>query len=687
MNFHCHNARRGWFAAKTMLAAAIVVTFCVLGVLPWHVRAATAKRPAIPDDLKLKPEGERRALALAHFSQGYSAALHGRADKALEHYRRVVELEPNQVTVHLMIADLLAGPKGDLPAAIAHLEKALTQNPRNFELLFRLGKTYEVAKLPDRAFVRYQQAIKVDPLGLVAYQKLAGLYLDQKKTAEAVRILDQAAKQSSNQSSYWMRLGDSFRAVAEKSPEAAQEHKLPQRILAAYEKALALAPTDVQVLYRAAEAHVLNQNLPRAVELYNTILQSQPGVLDVREKLIFLYQKIDGKEKSLAEIDKLLEAQPTNWRLLWLKAEFLDGLKQYDAAVENFRKSLTINPNALELHLGLALTQMRQKKYDDARATLSAAQKLFPRSYQVPFFFGLLYSESKEYDTALAGFELAEHLAGDDDKVKLDDKFYFYYASACERSGQTERAAEFYRKALDINPNDLALHLDLALTQIRLKKYDDARAILAKARQLFPRSHQVPFFFGLLHSDLKEYDKALAEFESAERLAAEDKSVTLDDRFYFYYGAACERTGKIERAAELFRKALQINPKSADAMNYLGYMWADKGVNLDEAQRLITQALEIEPDNGAYLDSLGWVYFKQGKYADALAQLRKAEGKLKEPDPTVFEHLGDVLDKLGQREEAVGYWKKAAELDPKNEELARKLKNALENPGPATQQR
>jgi tetratricopeptide (TPR) repeat protein len=122
-------------------------------------------------------------------------------------------------------------------------------------------------------------------------------------------------------------------------------------------------------------------------------------------------------------------------------------------------------------------------------------------------------------------------------------------------------------------------------------------------------------------------------------------------------------------------------------MNYLGYMWADKGVNLDEAQRLITQALEIEPDNGAYLDSLGWVYFKQGKYADALAQLRKAEGKLKEPDPTVFEHLGDVLDKLGQREEAVGYWKKAAELDPKNEELARKLKNALENPGPATQQR
>jgi len=110
-------------------------------------------------------------------------------------------------------------------------------------------------------------------------------------------------------------------------------------------------------------------------------------------------------------------------------------------------------------------------------------------------------------------------------------------------------------------------------------------------------------------------------------------------------------------------------------------MWAEKGIHLDEAQNLIKQALEIEPESGAYLDSMGWVYFKLGKYSEALTYLRKAVAQLKEPDATVYDHLADVLDKLGKRDEAVSYWKKAVGLDPKNEELGRKLQKALGSSG------
>ena len=87
---------------------------------------------------------------------------------------------------------------------------------------------------------------------------------------------------------------------------------------------------------------------------------------------------------------------------------------------------------------------------------------------------------------------------------------------------------------------------------------------------------------------------------------------------------------------------LDVNPKNAQALNYYGYMLADRGMRLDEARDMIQRALDQEPLNGAYLDSLGWVYFKQNKLEDAEAALRKAVER--EPhDPTIRSHLGDVL--------------------------------------------
>ena len=49
-------------------------------------------------------------------------------------------------------------------------------------------------------------------------------------------------------------------------------------------------------------------------------------------------------------------------------------------------------------------------------------------------------------------------------------------------------------------------------------------------------------------------------------------------------------------------------------MNYLGYMWVDIDRNIDEAAELIKKANELDPENAAYIDSLGWLYFRQGKY-------------------------------------------------------------------------
>jgi predicted Zn-dependent protease len=90
-------------------------------------------------------------------------------------------------------------------------------------------------------------------------------------------------------------------------------------------------------------------------------------------------------------------------------------------------------------------------------------------------------------------------------------------------------------------------------------------------------------------------------------------------------------------------------------MNYLGYMFADQNVRLDEAEKLIDKALAAEPNNGAYMDSLGWVYYRMKRLPEAEEQLRRALQKLSR-DATVHDHLGDIYFEEGRVRDALLQW-------------------------------
>jgi tetratricopeptide (TPR) repeat protein len=150
-------------------------------------------------------------------------------------------------------------------------------------------------------------------------------------------------------------------------------------------------------------------------------------------------------------------------------------------------------------------------------------------------------------------------------------------------------------------------------------------------------------------------------------------------------GAMLERQKKFEPAETEFRKVIALNPSNASALNYLGYMFADRNIKLDEANRMIQHALELEPGNGAYLDSLGWVYYRLGKLEQAEGLFVQALEKIG-TDPTVHDHLGDVYFKLGKTKDAINQWQAAlkeyrsgSQQDADPEEparITRKLENA-----------
>jgi tetratricopeptide (TPR) repeat protein len=154
----------------------------------------------------------------------------------------------------------------------------------------------------------------------------------------------------------------------------------------------------------------------------------------------------------------------------------------------------------------------------------------------------------------------------------------------------------------------------------------------------------------LISMQAEQYGEAVQQFDEVAHRIEQNASCTnqLQPLFYFWYGNACERVGRWDGGERYLVRYLAANPESAEALNYLAYMWAERGVNLDKAGLYITKALVHEPDNGAYLDTLGWVQYKQGDYLDAVQTLKQALRKLGD-DRAIVDHLRAAQKALKKR--------------------------------------
>jgi tetratricopeptide (TPR) repeat protein len=119
-----------------------------------------------------------------------------------------------------------------------------------------------------------------------------------------------------------------------------------------------------------------------------------------------------------------------------------------------------------------------------------------------------------------------------------------------------------------------------------------------------------------------------------------------------------EKAEKFDECVKTLKLVISKEPDHAAAHNYLGYMYAERGINLEEAEFHVKKALEIKPDDGYYLDSLGWVYFQQGNYKKALEYLLRAN-EIVPNESVVLEHLADTYEILGDMQKALDAYGKA----------------------------
>jgi predicted Zn-dependent protease len=241
-----------------------------------------------------------------------------------------------------------------------------------------------------------------------------------------------------------------------------------------------------------------------------------------------------------------------------------------------------------------------------------------------------------------------------------------------EDAGLFKDAAETLTLALAIQPNSRDLKVRRISVLMEGKEYARAAGFAGDARKQHPDDPRFARLQGRALFDSGDKSAGIAVLESAIKTFPKDMNTlfTLADVY-----ADAGRPTDAERS---LRQLIAAEPNNASALNYLGYLLATRGEQLDEAVRLVQKALESEPDNGAFLDSLGWAYFRKGDLDNAEKYLTSAAQKMPQ-NSEVQDHLGDLQAKRNRWADAVASWNKALAGDGQDVEKAaieKKISNA-----------
>lgn len=431
--------------------------------------------------------------------------------------------------------------------------------------------------------------------------------------------------------------------------------------LEAYRKAIEHDYHAPSLHVRLGATYIKMGQPDQALKHFNRALDMDPAHRDALRWVAMLQTSQGRIADAIRAYERLLEQDPADRFVLSTLADLyvLDG--QIEPAITVYQRLVQEYGSSHQLHFNLGVLYGRMGDLGQSIAELSRAMELLPDSIETRLALGLTYELHQQPDRAAAHYEEAIRLD------PLNARLCLHAARAYASQQRYTDAIRWYEASLDLAPGEL--DTVAGLVRLLMAEREFARAHWLLGEQLVTSSHSSELYLltGILYQEVDAPLEALRAFEQAAAFSREESA-----QAEFYLGAQLERLGRASAARAHLRRAVALDPTYADALNYLGYMDADEGVNLSEAKALIERALALDPSNGAYLDSLGWVYFKLRQLDTARAYLEQA-AKALDTDPTIYDHLAQVYLAQGETQRAQEAWRKALELDGTLEDVQRKL--------------
>lgn len=513
---------------------------------------------------------------------------------------------------------------------------------------FAYGRTLEAKGRRPEAVEAYKRVLDNQPDQYFLARSTAYLLARSGQQDEALDLLEQNLEQNPDEPMAYISLSEYLATYKANNPEERE------RAYQVVEEALEKFPDEPAVYDHLVKIYLIGNRKEEAREIL--VKGSQRENEDPEYWLALgkiagrVWPTRRGGDISDAEMinvffGKALELAEGNWEVVENVGDFYHATSQFERAVYSYNRVIAANPDRLDVREKLARVYAGMGEDEKVLDTLKGIVEIDPQNVSTLKQISGIYMQKGLYKEAIPYFK---------DSLEI-----------------TKGTQEEYT----------------ALAQLMLEAGENRIAVdfLDDTSYLFPEAPTFPFLSSIALSREEAWEEALPYFEQTVTLAKEAQPQILNEQFYFQYAAANERSGDIEAAEKLFRKALDMHTENdpegvekgfaAQVYNYIGYMWLENDIKIDEAGELIKTAADLDPESGAIADSLGWYEFKKGNYEESLEHLLRAEQQVENPDAVIFDHIGQAHFHLGDMSAAIEYLEKAVELEPENAEFNERLEN------------
>jgi tetratricopeptide (TPR) repeat protein len=599
------------------------------------------------------------------------------------------EPTPDEVTrvrgevYSLLMRALMSQRRGEYRSAAGDIRKAIELRPEDpavliqgADLLERMGRLRDAEDLA-------RQALEIDP----------------DSTDALMFVADRAAA----------------RALGTSKPDAKSRAEAMQL----YERLLELGAEDPEILRKLVGLRLQSGDQAGAILAARELIERRPGDRHAVGMLGQLLLDTGHPRKALRVLVTFTAAHPNDSPLLALAEELARDLDAWDVVAEVFDEHGGFEDRVVEAQRLRGQALLRLGRLEEATGALEQSLLLDPSDRTMRYHLGRTYrSLGRLGDAAAMATELIEEEAGDraaqlllaetlDDQGDVEGALQSYgevvrLFAGDDSSPQSKMIREAVRRRM------IMMHLsrdEQDDAERLLEQLEDPEAVEAlqvraraagargdwnEARQLARELRSAGELVAAAMIEAEGYlegdrpgraREVIAEavneggpsarlhavalyfeaerIDEGERLLREWVELEPDNAdAHFQLGSFLYRIDRHEDSEGQMKEVFRVDPDHAQALNFLGYSYAERGIRLDQALEMIQRALEQDAWNGAYLDSLGWVYFQMERYDEARGPLEQA-ARTYPHDPTVLEHLGDVYAKVGERELALAAWSRA----------------------------
>jgi tetratricopeptide (TPR) repeat protein len=441
-------------------------------------------------------------------------------------------------------------------------------------------------------------------------------------------------------------------------------------------------PSDIESQLLLARLDVNSGNTDEAIQIYEKILELVPDNNSVRLRLGYLYSQQGRYQEGEKTIRVLLTKDPDSYfALLYLArlavqsgdfntaatlyekiltlswsqdlvyemTEFYGMREQYQRVDELYASILKKEPENERAALGRVHALLLQNRDKEALAELARIRAFSSKPTNIDLISSRVFIRTKNFDKANA---LLEKIL-----AKKESSAARYMLAVIRYENNKREAALAHLRKITHSDEEFENSIVLQTKILSdLKRIPEAIALVKK--MIDNPNRRQPLYFSLLAGIYVNQE----QLASGHDILKKGIELYPDNvQLFFEYGLLLEQEGKQNEAIASMEKVVELQPDHIDALNYLGYTWAENNTQLEKALEYIKKAISLKPDNGYILDSLGWVYFRMGELEKAKTELEHALA-LEPKDPYIHEHMGDIYLATGQKQKAREAYRQAMEM-------------------------